>query len=84
VKYEIIETRGRVDAGNLPDCYGNDRADVVEIRFLPDRSEGGDGEVGAVERLENQCARAHFQLVVVFLDELDWVVPEIERSYRRA
>ena len=41
------------------------RAGVVEVRLLADRAERGDGEVGAIERLEHERARAHLELVVL-------------------
>src|SRR5690606_19287500 len=84
VQDEVIETRRGIDASDLTDGYGDQRAHVVEVGFFPDRAQCCHCEVRAIERLEHEGAWPHTKLVVLVGDQVDGVVPKVEYPYGRA
>src|SRR5690606_23597609 len=69
---------------HLTHSDGDDRADIVEDLLLPHRSKRGDREIRPIESLEEEGARPNLEVLVVLLEEVHRVVPEVEGAHAGA
>lgn len=77
---EVIEATRGFDTCYLTHGHGHERADIVKVVLLAYGTQGSHGEVWAIERLEHESARTNIEFVVFVFDQIDWVIPEIERT----